>query len=166
MRTIKSLLLVLVVAIAACRSVPQEVKDAYNRTKTDGAAILVVAEDVLDKIETASSEVNDEYVSAAYNKWHEHYEQLVSDRAVVVDYLLSSKADKAANGYIVAGKLLSDMNISMREIVVHWETMLSDVENNPNIIGKFIDTFRRDIQRYRTLQRKFDEWIEQFRVRG
>lgn len=165
MRTMSKLFLVLVLAVAACRSVPRDVADAHQITKTEGEAAMVLASDTLTKIETKSEELNDASVDAAFEEWQEHLNAVLEARAVVTKYLNESKAgDDVTKSYAVAQQLLLDMHGGFIAIDKYWQQML--LEERAADAERFVTLFRKDIARYRELMRKFDEWISQFRVKG
>ncbi len=164
MRTLKSLVLVLVLAVAACRSVPSDVATAHQTSKTESAAALTLAEGTLQKIEDKSAELNDASVTAAYNEWAAHVAKIREARAVVAKYLVDTSAGPDLTGpYQVANQILADMDTGFGLVNLHWQEMLED--GRAADAAEFRRLFRRDIERYRILQRKFDEWISQFRVK-
>lgn len=165
MKTLKFLLVTLVLAIAACRSVPTEVRQAHDLSMVESEQAMGIASDTLTKIETKSEELNDESVSAAFNDWSEHMAKIIEARNVVANYLNESKAGEDVTGpYTVAQIILSDMHNGFSQINRWWADMLK--EENDAAAAQFVAMFRRDIDRFRTLERKFDEWIKQFKVRG
>lgn len=165
MRQLKVILAVLVLAIAACRSVPSNVRAAHDLSLTESKAAFVIAEDTLAKIETKSAELNDATVSAAYVLWLEHRNKVVSARGVVARYLADSKAGKdVTEPYATGRQLLADMNRGFAVINARWVDILK-TENDADRV-EFVALFRKDIDRFRVLERKFDEYIKQFKVKG
>jgi hypothetical protein len=131
---------------------------------TESAIALGIATDTLIKIETKSTELSDESVTAAYYKWREHVAKIAAARRVVNVYLLDSKAGADVTGpYSTGTKLLADMDHGFRIINQYWADMVS-VERTVES-ATFVALFRKDIERFKVLERKFDEWISQFRVR-
>lgn len=164
MKTIKSIVFILFLAIAACRSVPSDVNQAHQLSKVESAAALSVAEDTLEKIEDKSAELNNTSVTAAFDSWATHLKNIQEARIVVQNYLVQTKAgDDLTGPYNVANQLLLDMNGGFVGISVSWADMIKP-EREVDAV-KFIALFRKDIERYRVLQRKFDEWINQFKVK-
>jgi len=165
MRQLKVFLAVLVFAIAACRTVPTEVRQAHDQSLIESRAALEVADDILFKIEVKSLELNDEFVMASYKEWKEHVEILYKARDTVHKYLINSKAGvDVTSPYAVGQQLLVDLNDNFATILVSWKEMLKT--ENEEDAAEFIKLFRKDIERYRILERKFDEYIKQFKVRG
>jgi hypothetical protein len=165
MRQLKVFLAVLVFAIAACRSVPSEVRQAHDLSLVESRAALETAQDTLTKIETKSEELNDESVMASYKEWKEHVENLYEARETVRKYLVDSKAGTdVIEPYAVGQQLLIDMNDGFAAILMSWKEMLKS--ENQTEAAEFVRLFRKDIERYRVLERKFDEYIKQFKVKG
>jgi hypothetical protein len=165
MRQLKVLCFALVLAVAACRSVPADVRAAHDASQASTTAATFVAEETLNKIESKSAELSDESVSAAFATWKTEYNNLVMTRAIVLDYLrISPKDSEVAKSYIVAHRILNDMNGGFNQIDMHWRLMIA--EENAEKAALFVKLFRRDIERFRTLNRQFDEWFRQFSVKG
>lgn len=164
MRQLKVILAVLVLAIASCRSVPSDVRQAHDLSMTESAVALGIATDILIKIEAKSTELNDASVTAAYTEWAEHMSKVTSARAVVAGYLDDSDAGADVSGpYAIGLMLLNDMNRNFATIEANWANMILDSMVEPR--GVFIGKFRKDIERFKVLERKFDEWIKQFKVK-
>ena len=165
MRTFKVLVATLILAIAACRSVPSEVKQAHELSKTESVAAVGLATDMLLKIEEKSAELNDDLVTSAFVSWTSHRVNIDLARATVMEYLQNTDAGlDVTNPYIVGARLLRDMDRGFLTITRHWEAMLLDERSVDRAI--FIERFRKDIGRFETLERKFDEWMKQYRVGG
>jgi len=164
MKQIKILFTVLIFALAACRSVPRDVRTAHDLSISESSAAFVIAEDTLNKIEIKSQALNQDSVRDAFTEWNNHLDIVVEARRIVEAYLRSGSDPELINSYVVASQLLSDMDRGFLVIDAAWESMLA-LENTAKA-AEFVALFRKDIQRYRTLERKFDEWIKQFKVRG
>jgi len=150
--------------VASCRSIPSEIRKEHDMVMAESTAALDIASDTLMKLETASNELNDAYVSATFLSWKQHYTAVLEARKVILNYLGSNKTDSdLVPGYNTGTQLIIDMHNGFIQINLYWQLMLKD-ENAPKR-AEFITAFRRDITRYRLLQRKFDEWIKQFKVK-
>lgn len=164
MRQLKVFLAVLVLAIVSCRSVPSDVRQAHDLSMTESAAALGIATDILVKIETKSIELSNESVTAAYTQWRQHMVKISAARDVVYRYLVDSSAGTDVTiPYSTGAKLLNDMNRGFVTIEASWTSML--LAENDAAAKNFIALFRKDIQRFKVLEHKFDEWIKQFKVK-
>jgi hypothetical protein len=165
MRQIKVLCLALVLAAVACRGIPVAVRDAHNESQTSAMAATLVAQETLVKIEAKSAELNDVSVSAAFETWKTEYTSLLTARTVVLEYLQTKPSDsEVAQAYLTANQILRDLNGGFNQISMHWRLMIA--EENAEQAARFVYLFRKDIERFNTLNRKFDEWIRQFPVKG
>ena len=164
MRALSNVLLALVIAVAACRSVPRDVHDAHELSKTESKAALVVAEGLLDKIALKVEDLSDDVVIAEHKKWMASLDTTIKAREVVLQYLIDNEEFDLGDAYVVGLKLLHDMNGGMTMIRLYWKQMIS--EERTTDAAKFVQLFRKDIARFRELERKFNEWISQFPVKG
>ena len=90
---------------------------------------------------------------------------MVSARGVVARYLADSKAGKdVTEPYTTGRQLLMDINRGFAVINSQWANILK-TENDVKR-AEFVALFRKDIDRFRVLERKFDEYIKQFKVKG
>jgi len=164
MRQLKMFLAVVVLAIAACRSVPADVRQAHDTSMVESKAALVIATDTLAKIETRSTELNDATVLAAYKEWISHISVMRDARGIVALYLAESKAGPDVEGpYSVGLRLVTSMDRGFAAINQHWAAMIDPLREDDAKV--FLALFRKDIERFKVLERKFDEWIKQFRVK-
>jgi len=164
MKMFRVLFLVLVLSAFGCRTVPQNVADSHNTTMVESEAAFEVANDVLEKIGNQSAVLDNEFVQDSFEEWKEHHTNLLEARKIVLHYLRTTDTKlEVTNAYRVGADLLSAMNDGFEQISVFWEDMVKD--ENKIRAEEFIRLFRKDIDRYRTLERKFDEWISQFRVK-
>ncbi len=165
MKNLKILLAMLVLAliVVGCRTVPSEVMVQHGISLQESDEALGVAEQTLKAVEAKSDLLSDELVTAAFVRWTEHVERIMAARGVVHQYLLETKADlEVTSAYSTGHKLLMDMHRGFNSINRYWEEMLTrDTDRE-----RFIELFRKDIERFQVLERKFDEWISQFRVKG
>ena len=165
MRQLKIFCLALVLAVAACRSVPADVRAAHDGSQASTSATMTIASQTLSLIESKSEELSDESVSHAFDLWKMEYNNLIQMRLIVLDHLkINPKDSDVVTSYILGNRLLSDMNVGFNQIDMHWKLMLDGA--NADKVALFIKLFRRDIKRFRILNRKFDEWIRQFTVKG
>jgi len=167
MKSLKVLLamLVLAVAVVGCRSVPVDVSEAHIASMIRSNDALDVAEQTLKAVEAQSVLLNDALVDAAFQKWTRQIERTMTARGVVHKYLLDTKVDlEVSSAYSTGHKLLVDMHANFSSVKRFWEEMIMD--ENAQRRDLFIRLFRDDIQRFNTLERKFDEWISQFKVKG
>jgi len=164
-KLLKICLGVLLLAMISCRSVPSEVSAAHDTTIQESQQVFIIAESLLNKIALKSEELNSDVAYDSYVAWKEHIIKLSEARAIVAFYLTKTKAGPdVTKPYAVAEQLLTDMHNGFITMVQHWEEMLRpDREVDAN---EFIQAFRRDIERYRILEHKFNEWIKQFKVKG
>jgi hypothetical protein len=155
-------MLVLAFAVTACRSVPSEVAVQHSLSMQESDEALVIASNTLIELERKSIDMG---VADEFGEWLKHVEKLMEHRGVVHRWLVESKAGEDVIGpYATGHKLLMDMHRGFYSINAYWKDMLT--EENDEARAKFIELFRKDIERFRVLERKFDEWISQFRVKG
>jgi len=165
MRQIKVLCFALVLAVAACRGIPAEVRAAHDASQASTMAATAVAQETLTKIEAKSAELNDDSVSAAFETWKTEYSNLLMARSIVLDYLRLKPGDaEVAQAYLTGNRILNDMNRGFNTIDMYWNLMLQ--EENAEQAATFVQLFRKDIERFNALNRRFDEWIRQFPVKG
>jgi len=150
MRQVRVFLAVLVLAIAACTSVPREVRAAHDLSLTESKAAFDVAEDTMAKIETKSAELNDATVREAFIEWETHLGKVRDAREVVTKYLANNKMGQDSLGpYSIGTKLLYDMHSGFQTINALWTEMLKPERDADT--KAFMEFFRRDIERFRIL---------------
>ena len=165
MNKIKNFFLIIVLAVAACRSVPSDVSEAHKFSMVESKAAFEIADTTLTAVANKSAELNDERVTALHTKWLEHKSNISKARAVVRKYLVETDAGADLTGaYDVATVMLNDMDNGFASVNRAWEEMIDPA--NSVQAETFISLFRRDIERYKELEKKFDDWISQFRVKG
>lgn len=164
MKSLKVLLgmLVLALALTGCRSVPGEVLASHNMSVVASRFAFEIAEDTLVRLEEKSITLG---VADEFLQWTEHLNLIMTYRGTVQKYLVDTKADTDVVGpYSIGHKLLVDMHGGFWMVNAHWKDMLR--EENDEARTRFIELFRKDIERFKVLERKFNEWISQFRVKG
>ena len=92
MSQIKSIFLCLILALAACRSVPQDVITAHEASMTESALALGGMNRLLAQIENAVAELDDAAVVAAKNEWRGHVIAALENRATVEKYTTARSA--------------------------------------------------------------------------
>ncbi len=161
MRGFKVLFLTLVLLVAACRSIPGDVVAAHEIDLKESKSALVKLENVLKKVESKTVEFN---VQEVYSEWTEHFINIVAARIVVSDYLKESKEFELSGAYNTGLRLLEDLDGGFTFVAAEWLQVLHEANDVSRV--KLLVGMRKDIARYRILQRKFDEWIRQFKVSG
>jgi len=167
MKNLKILLAMLVLALVVigCRTVPAEIIKAHQDSMWTSERAFGIAESTMIQIEDKSTELNEFSVSLAFAQWTKYINQIIVWRSTVRRYLIEAKADANVIGpYGIGYRLLVDMHTGFHTINHNWKNMIeADGEANAT---KLIELFRKDIQRFKILERKFDEWIRQFKVKG
>lgn len=161
MKHLKVMLAMLVLVIAACRTVPANVRTAHDLSIAESSKAFNAVDNFIQDVGIRVGEIGEEEVMAAYNGWRDGIDKAVAARAIVKKYLIDTKAGYDANrGYDVAERLLADLNLNVGQIWADWP------ELNTTSGKIFVARFRLDMARFGTLERKFDDWIRQFKVKG
>lgn len=151
-------------SIIGCRSVPFDVHQAHEQSMTESDAMFDIVEPLLSKVESGVNDLDSTEVRAKYDVWIEHLNELALARNFVLKYLKDTKAGEDLTGpYILANDIMRDMNAGMDMLTFYWEQFFDEQDQGEE---EFVALFRRDIERFKILERKFDEWISQFRVKG
>ena len=163
---IRNLLLICILALACvgCKSIPAEVRAAHDTSLELSAAAFVEAEDLIAKVRTPVAELNDEYVTALYQRWVESISKLIQQRSIVRTYLDEEKEYELESAYGVGHDLISDLAVNFSDLAASWEEIATFPDKDR--VDGYLGGFTRDIARFRELERKFDEWIKQFPVKG
>jgi (p)ppGpp synthase/HD superfamily hydrolase len=133
---------------------------------TESAAALNGMDRLLFKIENAVVELDDVVVAEAATEWKKHVDATRDARAKVKAYLVNTKAGADVNaGYDVAKRLLDDLDFNAFVVHTNWRPLMEALKNGTGNADEFVEHFHRDIGRFKELERKFDEWIRQFKVR-
>jgi hypothetical protein len=164
MRHLKVFLAVLVLAIAACRSIPSDVRQAHDLSVVESAAAFDNVEAVLLQIEADIESIDDEFIKKEYDEWVKHMNTVLEARATVWKYLNEKESDLELKGaYATGDRLAKDISNNFIILCKNWEEIFTDPNHNPD---NYIPFFRRDMKRFNELERKFHEWIAQFKVKG
>ena len=85
-------------------------------------------------------------------------------RNIVLEFLRENPKDiETAKAYLVGTRIIGDLTGGFGEIDRYWSKM---IDPEFDLAAKeFIKVVRRDIERFRVLERKFNEWIRQFPVK-
>jgi len=162
---VKSLVLALglgLCSLVGCRTVPTEVKAAHELSIVETDAAFSKMQGLFTQIENRVDTLNDEAIQAIRQEWENHIVKVFDARTVVRGYLTDTQADTDVTfGYATGTRLLADLDINAHTVFVVWDRMLAGEVGT----DEFLAAFRRDIQRFKTLERKFDEWIKQYRVK-
>ncbi len=161
MRQIKMFLAILVLTLVACRSVPTEVMEAHNASRLEARTAMALAEKILSNTENLDGfELN---IVDAVIQWSEYMLVIMENRNIVNDYLISSKVDSdVLNGYDTGKLLLLSLNGGIAKVNERWADFFNDIDEDE---GLFRQLMRQDIERFEILERKFHEWITQFKVK-
>ena len=155
--------IVFALALVGCKSVPADVRAAHDESMTFSANAFDVAEDVIAKVREPVAELNDELVAEAYALWVFNISNLLSKRAIVLTYLESDEPE-LVDSFTVGNQLIADLAFNFRDVKDNWENIATYPDRDK--VNTYLDQFARDFDRFRELERKFDEWIKQFPVKG
>lgn len=152
-----TILLALVVALAACRSVPLDIRQAHDTSLRNHTVAVAVIKNLTSK---PVADLTAEEVRSAQEVFEAQWVQLFENRTKVANWLFIEKAKDAAQGYAAGQAIYSDMNRHYLVMFLKWQQY--DTPEAKLHIRLWLD----DAARAAELNRKFDEWIRQFRVKG
>jgi hypothetical protein len=160
----RKILIVFILLLAACRSITKEVSDANVESNSKSTELLKLWEErILPKVNTGE-QYNLEELNNLTKEWSSKYAELVSKRNLIQSYLDSNSGDAdTALGFQTASVLISDINKNILQIFSDWQSWLS----LDDISGKeqYIVFMKLHVERFNTLNRKFNDWVSQFKVK-
>lgn len=147
--------------VVACRSLPQDVADAHATSQDESTAIVSIWEEQLVPSANGNSDVVTD-VNELAMEYSEHVHKLIVARDIVKTYLESANGDPdAALGFNTATELLLDIDLNIQLVLNNWEAW-RDPESDTS---QFIKDVNEMIVNFKTLDRKFNEWVKQFKVK-
>jgi hypothetical protein len=149
----------LLLVVAACRSLPQETVDAVAISNAESAAIVSIWNDkvVPEKGQNGTIDVN-----ALAVQFADHVHKLFVARDQIQQYLDGSNGDSdAALGFRVATDLLMDIDANINMVFATWDKWIDPAVD----AEQFIADINKMISDFQLLNRKFNEWANQFGVK-
>lgn len=152
----------LLLVMAACRSLLQETVDAYAVSQSESNAIVSIWEEQLvPSANNPNPPVTD--IDALAVTYFDHIHKLAVARDTIQIYLDSAKGDPdAAFGFNTGTQLLMYIDANIQQVLKSWEQWLDPNSDKE----QFIVDVNNMIADFKVLDRKFDEWIKQFKVEG
>lgn len=161
------MLLFAILAIASCRTLPQDVADNNQIATTEATAFIGKIETEMLAKYNSEEPKSAEELQNLYSELKTHYDAVYTARMVVSEYLASAKGDvDAAEGYAAADVLLNDIAVRSVIIIQRWNDWVSK-NPNPELGNReeFKNLLIESIAQYKVLDAKFQEWVKQFKVK-
>ena len=160
----RKILIGVMLLVAACRSVPQDVVIA----NVDSQAYLTAFEDikakVLANVGNGNAPSDNERIAIAA-KWADAMHQVMVARDKIQVFLdKSGKDSDLSTGYSISTQILADIDANTNVIFENWQAFFYKLQEGEYDNGReeFVAMLQRDMERFTTLDQKFQEWINQF----
>lgn len=162
MKILQSLSLILIVVIAACRSIPENVRVAHDISIEQSEHAMNTAQRFMDILEAQIEVIDDNGVQSIKSHWVGYIRMVILHRQIVQKYLgLEAEDVLLSKAYFTATQLLSDIDFNFMVMTNNWDVFFDEIDHGEEA---FIAHMRADIARLKKLESSFDKWIKQFNV--